>query len=500
MPRSVCNWFVLFLVLPLLVASCGDDDDSPTPPQARPDLAVLAITFNPASPTTNDAVTASVTVKNNGDASSSGCAVAVQVDGTTSCGAVQVGGLSSGQMQTVSCDLGLLTAGGRSVQACVDAGSTVAESDETNNCLTQTVTVTTEPPPAAPDLVVQSITFSPAQPTPFQTVTAAITVHNAGNQAVPATTLRTSVDGTIACAAVAVPAIPAGLTQTVTCDLGTLSTGDRQVEACADAGSEVEESNENNNCRVQGLEVSAAGFDPPDLPIPELLHPVDFCNLDPWAQQAQSLVQGQVAAAAAIASLGPAIVAGIESAEWQNEGGGCWTAPYTDEPGCTGEYGLCQVVGGYEFILTVTGTCYEGTVTDWKAYDGFISQDGTEGRANFYALNTTTVETAFEWRVTADGASGAWSWYEGAIHPDNRTYQMEFEEQSDGSLEIEWVFEEQMRWMLDVSADGKIGTMDTYLWGEAPPGWVLETAIVWDDCTGSWTSYAEGEIEDQYSW
>ena len=230
------------------------------------------------------------------------------------------------------------------------------------------------------------------------------------------------------------------------------------------------------------------------------MHPVDFCNQDQWAQAAQSLVQGQVAAAEAIASFGPAIIAGIQGADWQDEGGGCWTAPYTDEPGCTGEYGICQVVGGYEFILTVTGTCYDGTVTDWKAYDGYVSLDGTEGRANFYALNTTAVETAFEWRVTADGASGTWSWYEGAIHPDNRTYQMEFEEQSDGSLEIEWVFEEQMRWMLDVSADGKIGTMDTYLWGEAPPDWVLETAIVWDDCAGSWTSYAEGEIIDQHTW
>ncbi len=223
-------------------------------PPDTPDLTISSITFTPAQPTSGEAVTAHIVVQNQGTGAAAASVSSTSIDGTPQCASIATAAIPVGQSVSVDCDLGTLSAGTHAINACADAGSAITESVENNNCLSVDLTVVA---PSIPDLIVDSISFTPAQPTSAEPVTAHVVVRNQGTGAAAASITSTSVDGTSRCSSIATATIPAGETLSVDCALGTLDAGTYSIEGCADAGSTITESSEANNCLTVNLDVTA---------------------------------------------------------------------------------------------------------------------------------------------------------------------------------------------------------------------------------------------------
>ncbi|GEL96002.1 CARDB domain-containing protein [Cellulomonas composti] len=116
---------------------------SADPVQQRPDLQISALTASPAAPTSSQAITLSATVRNAGTAASTATNVAFSVGGTQA-GTAPVGALAAGATSTVTFAAGARAAGTYALSATADAAGTVAESDETNNGATASMTVTSD--------------------------------------------------------------------------------------------------------------------------------------------------------------------------------------------------------------------------------------------------------------------------------------------------------------------------------------------------------------------
>jgi hypothetical protein len=152
----------------------------------RTDFVVTNITLSPTSPAAGATFSASVTVRNQGTASGSGGNLSVWVNqaAAASCGAtgtqqLSVGTLAAGASRTLTfTGLPAGIAGTSTFRAFVDSACVTLESNEANNQLTRTYTVTAGS--ALPDFVVTGITLTPASPTAGGTFSAAVTVKNQG--------------------------------------------------------------------------------------------------------------------------------------------------------------------------------------------------------------------------------------------------------------------------------------------------------------------------------
>ncbi|MFI6297172.1 CARDB domain-containing protein [Nonomuraea sp. NPDC050790] len=120
-------------------------------------------------------------------------------------------------------------------------------------------------PAPNPDLTVTELSWSPAAPTETQAITLSATVRNAGNAAAPADNLSFSLGGTVA-----VPALAAGASTTVTQNIGTRGQGAYQVSATADPDNTLAERNEGNNSASATLTVGQAPG--PDLQVTGITH------------------------------------------------------------------------------------------------------------------------------------------------------------------------------------------------------------------------------------
>jgi subtilase family serine protease len=202
-----------------------------------PDLIVDSITWSPANPNTGQTVTFTVTVRNQGGGGASASHVYYFVDGaqkdydyTSSIAA----GAASTQTFTWSAE-----PGSHVIKAIADYNSAVPESSETNNQKEVTFSM------GFPDLIVDSITWSPANPNTGQTVTFTVTVRNQGGGGASASHVYYFVDGaqkdydyTSSIAA------GAASTQTFT---WSAEPGSHVIKAIADYNSAVPESSETNN-------------------------------------------------------------------------------------------------------------------------------------------------------------------------------------------------------------------------------------------------------------
>ncbi|MFI6485671.1 CARDB domain-containing protein [Nonomuraea sp. NPDC050663] len=119
-------------------------------------------------------------------------------------------------------------------------------------------------PAPNPDLTVTDLSWTPATPSETQAITLSATVRNAGTAASPADNLTFTVGGTPA-GTVAVPALAAGATTTVTQNIGTRGQGTHQVTATADPDNTLVEQSETNNAASGSLTVSQAPG--PDLQV-----------------------------------------------------------------------------------------------------------------------------------------------------------------------------------------------------------------------------------------
>ncbi|MEU4405682.1 CARDB domain-containing protein [Streptosporangium sp. NPDC023963] len=121
-------------------------------------------------------------------------------------------------------------------------------------------------PAPNPDLTVTNLSWTPASPSEAGAITLSATVRNAGNAASPADSVNLNLDGTLA-GTVAVPALAAGATATVTHNIGTRGEGSYTVSARVDADNTVFEQNEGNNTLTASSPLVVSQAPGPDLQV-----------------------------------------------------------------------------------------------------------------------------------------------------------------------------------------------------------------------------------------
>ncbi|MFC5531408.1 CARDB domain-containing protein [Cohnella yongneupensis] len=259
---------------------------SPNPAQAAggPDLIVTNISWSPASPVTGNEVTFSATIKNQGaDPISAGAVKGVlfSIDGTSvSWSDNYTSAIAAGASVTVTATGGpnskatwTAASGTHTVRAYVDDVNRIAESNESNNTLDQSITVAASS--GTPDLVVTDVTWSPASPQTGNEVTFSAVVKNQGTAAVSAGAIKGvlfSIDGTsVSWSDNYTSSIAAGSSVTVTATGGpsskaswTAASGTHTVRAYVDDVNRIAESNESNNTFDKTI-TPGAGAGTPDL-------------------------------------------------------------------------------------------------------------------------------------------------------------------------------------------------------------------------------------------
>jgi beta propeller repeat protein len=249
---------------------------SPPPPSGSPDLVVTDISWTPGSPGAGDAVTFSATVKNLGaGATPSGVVhgVLFRIDNGGSPGVWSdsyTGSIAPGASVTLTASGGsngatwTATAGSHTVEAVVDDMNRIAESNEGNNALTETVTVGSSPPPPSglPDLVVTGISWTPGTPGVGDAVTFSATVKNQGAGATPSGVvhgLLFRIDGGASPGVWSdsyTGSIAPGASVTLTANGGSkgatwpATAGLHTVQAIADDVNRIAEINEGNNAKT----------------------------------------------------------------------------------------------------------------------------------------------------------------------------------------------------------------------------------------------------------
>ncbi|HWJ86390.1 MAG TPA: CARDB domain-containing protein [Cellulomonas sp.] len=224
-----------------------------TPVPTSPDLEVAFVApTGTITPTTS--ITLQATVRNTGTAASPATTVAFSLGGQV-VGTASVGALAVGAQTTVGVDAGTKAVGSYPVTVTVDPGGSVAESDETNNVASGTVTVTTGTQPARPDLQVGITGTTPAAPTTADAVTVSATVSNSGTGPAPATSVAFAV-GSTAAGTAQVPALAAGAQATVSVSLGARAAGSYTVSGTVDPANQITESNEDNNTGTASFTVT----------------------------------------------------------------------------------------------------------------------------------------------------------------------------------------------------------------------------------------------------
>ncbi|MFC1902280.1 CARDB domain-containing protein, partial [Chloroflexota bacterium] len=208
-----------------------------------PDLLIEAITWSPETPSINSQITCNVTVKNRGDSQARVSHVDLYVDGNSR-GYQDVPRLEAGANVTRTFSWPAHP-GSHTIKAVADALNHVTESDEANNEKTAICAT------ATPDLIVEDITWSPANPTENATVTLTATIRNQGSGKADYSHLDWYIDNAYQTTAyVSQIAADATATETFT---WTAQAGSHTAKAVTDASNRVIESDETNNEKAVAL-------------------------------------------------------------------------------------------------------------------------------------------------------------------------------------------------------------------------------------------------------
>ncbi|MCK4862902.1 MAG: hypothetical protein KAS25_01335 [Dehalococcoidales bacterium] len=202
-----------------------------------PDLIVQSITMSPQDPALDDMVTITVTVKNQGNTAAGTSHVVCYVDSTI-LATKFIDSVVAGTMKTTIFTW-TAQAGPHTIKAVADSSEMVAETDENNNIKTFTMST------LAPDLIVQSITWSPDTPSRGDSIVFTITIRNQGNSRARPSTVHLYIDG-ISRGYQDITAIDSGGTVTQTHNWTALS-GQHSIKAFVDDKNQVHEDNETNN-------------------------------------------------------------------------------------------------------------------------------------------------------------------------------------------------------------------------------------------------------------
>ena len=230
-----------------------------------PDFIIETITWSPENALMGDTVTFTVTIKNQGSGKSDYSHVAYYIDDTY-LASDYVSPIDPGASANETFTW-TARAGSHDIKAVADYNDDVTESNETNN--EKVVTFST----IAPDLLIESITGSPAIPPTGETVTFTVTIKNQGTSKAGSSRVHFYIDGSSR-GYQSVPEIDAGATATKTFTW-TAQAGSHAIKAIADSDNEVTESDETNNEKTVTFSVSlpptptpapAPGTKPPAAP------------------------------------------------------------------------------------------------------------------------------------------------------------------------------------------------------------------------------------------
>ena len=217
------------------------------------DLVVFSLTHSPASPTTVDQITFTAVVKNIGTGSAGASTLSFRIGGESSPPTFSVPALAPGATYTAQRQLVLGVAQGYTNTAIADVDNDVTESNEANNQTTDTFIVSATSPP---DLVVFSLTHSPASPTTVDQITFTAVVKNIGTGSAGASTLSFRIGGESSPPTFSVPALAPGATYTAQRQLVLGVAQGYTNTAIADVDNDVTESNEANNQTTDTFSVS----------------------------------------------------------------------------------------------------------------------------------------------------------------------------------------------------------------------------------------------------
>jgi len=220
-----------------------------------PDLIVKDIAMSPENPAIGDTVTFTFTIKNQGTEEAGVSRVTYYIDDNY----IQSDSISSiNAGVSVTKTLTWEAQGGSHViKAIADSNEQVAETDEANNTRTFTLS------PLAPDLIIQSISWSPEEPSRGDSITFSINIKNQGSSKANFSRINFCIDGNSR-GYQDVSSIEVGATVTKTYTW-VATVGQHDITAIADAGDSVVESNESNNeCAVTFSTL------PPDLIVEDI--------------------------------------------------------------------------------------------------------------------------------------------------------------------------------------------------------------------------------------
>ena len=199
------------------------------------DLIIETITGSPTGPSVGDTVTFTVTIKNQGNARAGSSRVAYYIDGSSR-GYQQVQEIDAGATVTKTFTW-IAQAGYHIIKAVADSNNEVTESDETNNERTVIFPV--------PDLIIETITWSPEEPSESDTVTFSVIIKNQGSDRTGSSRVAYYIDDAYLTSALVNP-IDAGASANETFSW-IAQGGSHAIKAVADSNNEVTESDEANN-------------------------------------------------------------------------------------------------------------------------------------------------------------------------------------------------------------------------------------------------------------
>jgi len=202
-----------------------------------PDLIIETITWSPGNPSKGDAVTFNVKIKNQGTDRASSSRVYFYIDGSSR-GYQEVQAIEAGAAVTKPFTW-VAQAGSHDIKAIVDKDGWITESDKDNN--EKTVTFFT----LAPDLTIDTITWSPENPSAGDAVTFTVIIKNQGSGKASNSRTAYYIDDNYFTSALFDPIDPnATGNKTFT---WTARAGSHNIKAVADYNNEVTESDEDNN-------------------------------------------------------------------------------------------------------------------------------------------------------------------------------------------------------------------------------------------------------------
>ncbi|MGB2876864.1 MAG: CARDB domain-containing protein [Dehalococcoidales bacterium] len=220
-----------------------------------PDLIIDDISWSPETPSIGDSVIFTVNVTNQGSAASGLSIVDFYINDTHS-DTGEIDGLEPSASGNATFSWFART-GTNVIKAIVTSGGILTESDKTNN--EKTVTLS----PNLADLIVHSITWSPAEPSVRDNITFTVTVENQGSGDSDESRVDLYIDGN-STGYRTLEKIDAGDEKQVTFTWRA-EEGSHQIQAVVDWQDDVPESEESNNEKTVTFSIS-----PPDLIVEQI--------------------------------------------------------------------------------------------------------------------------------------------------------------------------------------------------------------------------------------